>query len=95
MHTVLDGRTDGKAIDFRGQVIVAPDGYGKRLTLLVDGLADTERVVPCDEQKEVDQANLRKFGPGSYERDDGKWIKPPDWTPPDILGVLERQAKGA
>jgi len=42
--------------------------------------------------EEVDQANLRKFGPGSYERDDGKWIKPPDWTPPDILGVLERQA---
>ena len=38
--------------------------------------------------KEVDEANLRKFGPGSYARSDGKWMKPPDWTPPDILGVI-------
>ena len=58
-------------------------------TLIAFGI-DDEPVL-----EEVDQANLRKFGPGSYERDDGKWIKPPDWTPPDILGVLERQAGGA
>ena len=41
---------------------------------------------------EVDQANLRKFGPGSYTRADGKWIKPPDWQPPDILGVLSSRS---
>ncbi len=69
---------------------------------VVDGCADISVVTigtliafGVDDEpvlEEVDQANLRKFGPGSYERDDGKWIKPPDWTPPDILGVLERQA---
>ena len=42
---------------------------------------------------EVDQANLRKFGPGSCARADGKWMKPPDWTPPDIAGVIARQPK--
>jgi predicted HAD superfamily Cof-like phosphohydrolase len=40
--------------------------------------------------QEVDQANLRKFAPGSYRREDGKWMKPPDWRPPDILGAVER-----
>ena len=68
---------------------------------VVDGCADISVVTigtliafGVDDEpilEEVDRANLRKFGPGSYERDDGKWIKPPDWTPPDILGVLERQ----
>ena len=75
------------------------------LEAVVDGCADVSVVTigtliafGVDDEpvlEEVDQANLRKFGPGSYERDDGKWIKPPDWTPPDILGVLERQASGA
>ncbi len=45
--------------------------------------------------EEVDRANLRKFGPGSYARSDGKWMKPPDWRPPDIRGVLERLALAA
>lgn len=31
----------------------------------------------------VDRANLRKFSEGSYRRDDGKWMKPPDWEPPE------------
>lgn len=43
--------------------------------------------------EEVDNANLRKFAPGSYRREDGKWMKPPGWTPPDITGVLARQKK--
>jgi predicted HAD superfamily Cof-like phosphohydrolase len=41
--------------------------------------------------EEVDAANLRKFGPGSYRRADGKWIKPPDFRPPDIAKVLREQ----
>jgi predicted HAD superfamily Cof-like phosphohydrolase len=41
--------------------------------------------------KEVDESNLRKFGPGGYRREDGKWIKPPDWKSPDIEGVLVKQ----
>jgi predicted HAD superfamily Cof-like phosphohydrolase len=41
--------------------------------------------------KEVDESNLRKFSAGGYRRDDGKWIKPPDWKAPDIEGVLKKQ----
>ena len=61
---------------------------------IIDGCADISVVtmgtlVACgveDEPvlEEVDRANLRKFGPGSYVRQDGKWMKPPDWQPPDI-----------
>ena len=61
---------------------------------IVDGCADISVVtigtlVACgieDEPvlAEVDRANLRKFGSGSYVREDGKWMKPPDWQPPDI-----------
>lgn len=40
---------------------------------------------------EVHRANMQKFAPGSYEREDGKWMKPPDWQPPDIESVLEAQ----
>lgn len=40
---------------------------------------------------EVDESNLRKFGPGGYRREDGKWIKPPDWQPPNITGILKEQ----
>jgi len=40
--------------------------------------------------EEVDESNLRKFGEGSYRREDGKWMKPPGWTPPDIMGAIDR-----
>jgi predicted HAD superfamily Cof-like phosphohydrolase len=53
-------------------------------TLIAFGV-DDETVL-----EEVDASNLRKFEPGSYRREDGKWIKPPSWTPPDIEGAIER-----
>lgn len=65
---------------------------------VVDGCADISVVTVgtlisfgIDDEpvlEEVDAANLRKFEPGSYMREDGKWIKPPDWQPPDIVGVI-------
>ncbi|MCY4158902.1 MAG: hypothetical protein OXE92_04165 [Bacteroidetes bacterium] len=54
-------------------------------TLVAFGI-DDEKLL-----REVDEANLRKFGPGSFVREDGKWMKPPDWVPPDIAGVLNSQ----
>ena len=70
---------------------------------VVDGCADISVVTVgtliafgVDDEpvlREVDEANLRKFAPGSYMREDGKWMKPPNWTPPDIDGVLRRQVK--
>ncbi len=79
----------------------SPDGEVD-LECVVDGCADISVVTigtlisfGVDDEpvlEEVDRANLRKFGPGSYMRADGKWIKPPGWTPPDIAGVLARQS---
>lgn len=39
--------------------------------------------------EEIDRSNLERFGPGSYRREDGKWMRGPDWTPPRIISVLE------
>jgi predicted HAD superfamily Cof-like phosphohydrolase len=41
--------------------------------------------------REVDRTNLMKFEEGGYKREDGKWIKPSDWIPPNIPRILERQ----
>jgi predicted HAD superfamily Cof-like phosphohydrolase len=78
------------------EVVREPDLEG-----VVDGCADISVVTigtlvafGVDDEpilEEVDSANLRKFAAGSYVRDDGKWMKPPDWRKPDILGVVERQ----
>lgn len=46
-------------------------------------------------QRLVDHANLQKFGPGGYRREDGKWVKPPNFIPPDIVSELVRQSKEA
>lgn len=42
----------------------------------------------------VDAANLKKFGLGSYKREDGKWVKPPDFKPADIMSLLIDQGYG-
>lgn len=81
----LDFYIDGE-VDLEGVVDGCADISVVTIGTLIAFGVDDEPVL-----EEVDQANLRKFGPGSYARDDGKWMKPPGWTPPDILGVLERQ----
>lgn len=39
----------------------------------------------------VDESNLAKFGEGGYAREDGKWIKPPNWKAPNWIAELIRQ----
>lgn len=40
----------------------------------------------------VHEANLQKFGPGSWKREgDNKQMKPPDWKPFDVDAELRRQ----
>lgn len=52
--------------------------------------------VPDEEpQRLVDEANLAKFGPGGYRREDGKWIKPPDHKSPDFNAWLRELARRA
>lgn len=68
---------------------------------LADGLADTDYVVEGTRLEfgingppiaaEVHRSNMAKFGDGCRFREDGKILKPPDWTPPDILGELKKQ----
>lgn len=72
------------------------------LVQIADGCADirvitTGTQIACGLDDElyqvlVDESNLEKFGPGGYKDEGGKWIKPPDWTPPDIeLGIMVQQ----
>ena len=65
-------------IDGCADIIVVTTG-----TLSACGIPDSRF------QREVDESNLRKFAPGSWQRDDGKWMKPKDWTPPNIKGLLD------
>jgi len=75
-----------------------PSGEKPDIIQVVDGCADVKvvttgtlsafGVADMPVQLAVDRANLRKFGPGSYRREDGKWVKPPDFVPPDIMKEL-------
>lgn len=69
-----------------------PNGLAD-LVKVVDGCCDIAVVTTgtlsafgvddVEPQDMVNRANLRKFGPGGYLREDGKWIKPPDFVGPD------------
>lgn len=71
------------------------------LVALADAMADLDYVVEGTRlafgingapiAEEVQRSNMAKFGPGSWKREDGKQMKPPDWQPPDIKGELEKQ----
>ena len=73
---------------------------GPDLIEIADGCADikvvtTGTLTACgidDEELQiaVDENNLAKFGPGSYRRDDGKWMKPPDHVPPNIESIIKK-----
>ena len=71
--------------------------------LVADALADIDYVVEGARQTfgihgprvaaEVHRANMAKFGPGATKREDGKWLKPPNWQPPQIQEVLDHQCE--
>lgn len=77
------------------------EGYDLSLEEIADGCWDTIVVTTgtlsacgihdTEGQREVDENNLAKFGPGGYRRDDGKWVKPPNHPKPRIKEVLEAQ----
>jgi predicted HAD superfamily Cof-like phosphohydrolase len=77
------------------------DCFEPDLIEIADGCADIKVVTTgtlsaCgidDEelQRDVDQNNLDKFGPGGHRRDDGKWVKPPNHQPPNISKILKDQ----
>jgi len=82
--------TDGNPVDVEGVVDGCADISVVTIGTLIAFGVDDEPVL-----EEVDSANLRKFGPGGYRREDGKWMKPPDWTAPDIGGAIKRGSPAA
>lgn len=42
--------------------------------------------------REVQRSNMSKAG--GYKREDGKWVKPPTYSPANIEPILERQQEG-
>lgn len=72
------------------------------LVEIADGCADIKVVTTgtlsacgIDDQEiqdAVDDNNLSKFGPGSYRREDGKWVKPEGHKAPDIENILKNQS---
>ena len=54
---------------------------GTRLTFGIDG---------APVAAEIQRSNMAKVG-GPKRESDGKQLKPPGWTPPDIAGVLRKQ----
>jgi predicted HAD superfamily Cof-like phosphohydrolase len=95
---VRTGGDDGVVLDDETMIFEA--GGEVDLIEVVDGCADISVVtigtlisIGVDDEpvlEEVDSSNLRKFEPGSYRREDGKWMKPPGWTPPDIKAAIGR-----
>lgn len=98
-NPVLEFSGDKKTVSVK-DVALIPTGC-ESLQGIADGCADvivvtTGTLSACGMsdvaiQEEVDNNNLTKFGPGHYWREDGKLIKPPNHTPPDIKKVLEDQ----
>lgn len=75
------------------QVVDVVDGCCD-LIVVATGTLSACGVADVAVQREVDESNLRKFGEGGYQREDGKWIKPKDWQPPDLERILADQSEG-
>lgn len=73
------------------------DAYDAVLDLLVVviGTAIANGTQLPEGWNRVHASNMAKFGEGGHRRADGKWIKPPNWTPPDLVSELKRQAEMA
>ncbi len=41
--------------------------------------------------KEVHRSNMSKVG--GHKRDDGKWVKPETYSPPDLKSIIDEQSK--
>ena len=81
------------------RTVINEDSINVILDEFVDGLADLDYVIEGTRLEfgidgepiaaEVHRANMAKVG--GPVRADGKRLKPPGWTAPDIAGVLRRQ----
>lgn len=74
----------------RGDLIEAIDGLCDLLCVTY-GAASEFGIDLAPFWDEVHRTNMAKVG--GPVREDGKRLKPPGWTPPDIAGVLAREAR--
>lgn len=77
---------EGKEVDIVGVVDGCCD-----IAVVTTGTLSAFGISNINPQRLVDESNLAKFGEGGYCREDGKWIKPPNWQAPDLAGELIRQ----
>ena len=91
--TISDGDGLMDTVEYGG-------GFRKHnLVKMADALADLDYVIEgmrlecgIDGEPiatEVNRSNMAKVG--ATQREDGKILKPPGWTPPDIAGELRKQ----
>lgn len=81
--------------------VVFEEMHEPNLVEIADGCADISVVTigtlsACgmDDQELlalIDKSNLDKFSGDAHRNELGKWIKPSDWRPPDIAGLLKLQ----
>lgn len=66
------------------------DGCGD-LSVVTIGTMSACGIADISVLGEIDKANMRKVGPGSLRRPDGKVLKPKDFVPADVGRILELQ----
>lgn len=83
-------RAPVQPIDPKPNLVLAVDGLADIIVVTL-GAAVALGVELNPVLAEVISANRRKFAAGASMRADGKFLKPPDFVPPDIAGALRRQ----
>ena len=108
-ETLELAEASGLKVLYNGEILdeslITYEGGGEvDLELIADSFADINYVSyggalaygldlePIEEA--VQDANMAKFAEGSYAREDGKWMKPPNWTGPEaaIKRAIEDQS---
>lgn len=87
---------DGALMNFKDATFAISEDYDPIET--IDGCMDMSVVIvgtlisigvpDLPFQKLIDESNLSKFSGDAHMSEDGKWIKPSDFQPPDIAGLL-------
>jgi predicted HAD superfamily Cof-like phosphohydrolase len=89
-ETWIAMRAAVQPVDPKPNLVLAADGLAD-IVVVTLGAAVALGIELGPITAEVIAANRRKFAAGASMREDGKFVKPPDFVPPDIAGALRRQ----
>lgn len=76
--------------EYETDIVEVADGCAD-IKVVTTGTLSSFGIDDNEIQEAVDENNLAKFGPGSYRREDGKWMKPPNHQPPNIKEIISNQ----